>query len=217
MTIRAQTGNSDIGLSVRWGLKGELTSARARLSTGGPADQTRKRAGRKRARRRLRSCTKRISPTTRVEPPARRVRSDGRFRGAIIRHPSRYPSSRAMASRSAASAVRKRAPGEVLAAGGRVLTSAESKDLNERLPLEATFMTSALTGTAPLEEVANKEKQLPRAFISADGFHITPACRTYLAPLIQGEAYPPFKHGLPEYVTLTNRAVPKKLHTDFAL
>ena len=40
---------------------------------------------------------------------------------------------------------------------------------------------------------------------------------TYLAPLIQGEAYPPFKHGLPEYVTLTNRAVPKKLHTDFTL
>src|SRR5215510_5253704 len=72
-------------------------------------------------------------------------------------------------------------------------------------------------GMTPLEEVANKEKQLPRAFISADGFHITPACRTYLAPLIQGEAYPPFKHGLPEYVTLTNRAVPKKLHTDFTL
>ena len=72
-------------------------------------------------------------------------------------------------------------------------------------------------GMAPLEEVANQEKHMPRAFISADGFHITPACRTYLAPLIQGEAYPPFKDGLPEYMTLTNRAVPKKLHTDFTL
>ncbi len=72
-------------------------------------------------------------------------------------------------------------------------------------------------GMAPLEEVANREKQLPGAFISADGFHITPACHTYLAPLIQGEAYPPFKDGLPEYVTLTNRAVPKKLHTAFTL
>ena len=72
-------------------------------------------------------------------------------------------------------------------------------------------------GMAPLEEVANQEKRLPRAFISADGFHITPACRTYLAPLIQGEAYPPFKHGLPDYVTLTHRVVPKKLHTDFTL
>jgi 6-phosphofructokinase 1 len=72
-------------------------------------------------------------------------------------------------------------------------------------------------GRAPLQEVANKEKHMPHAFISADGFHITPACRTYLTPLIQGEAYPPFKHGLPEYVRLTNRAVPKKLRTAFTL
>ena len=72
-------------------------------------------------------------------------------------------------------------------------------------------------GMTPLEEVANKEKQMPRAFISADGFHITPACRTYLTPLIQGEAYPPFKHGLPDYVRLTNRAVPKKLRRDFTI
>jgi 6-phosphofructokinase 1 len=72
-------------------------------------------------------------------------------------------------------------------------------------------------GMAPLEDVANKEKQMPREFISADGFHITRACRTYLVPLIQGEDYPPFKQGLPDYVTLKNRAVPKKLHTDFKL
>jgi len=72
-------------------------------------------------------------------------------------------------------------------------------------------------GMAPLAEVANQEKRLPREFISADGFHITPQCRTYLAPLIQGEDYPPFKNGLPDYVTLKNRAVPKKLRTDFTL
>ena len=72
-------------------------------------------------------------------------------------------------------------------------------------------------GMAPLEDVANKEKKMPREFISADGFHITQACRTYLVPLIQGEDYPPFKHGLPDYVTLKNRAVPKKLHTEFKL
>ena len=72
-------------------------------------------------------------------------------------------------------------------------------------------------GMAPLEEVANQEKSLPRTFISADGFHITPACRTYLTPLIQGEAYPPFKDGLPDYVRLMNRAVPKKLPTAFTL
>ena len=72
-------------------------------------------------------------------------------------------------------------------------------------------------GMAQLEEVANKEKMMPREFISADGFHITQQCRTYLAPLIQGEDYPPFKNGLPDYVTLKNRTVPKKLNTDFKI
>jgi 6-phosphofructokinase 1 len=72
-------------------------------------------------------------------------------------------------------------------------------------------------GMAQLEEVANQEKMMPREFISVDGFHITQQCRTYLAPLIQGEDYPPFKHGLPDYVTLKNRAVPKKLNTDFKM
>ena len=64
---------------------------------------------------------------------------------------------------------------------------------------------------AYLEEVANHEKFLPREYISKDGFHITEACREYLAPLIQGEDYPPYKNGLPEYVILKNVAVSKKL------
>jgi len=38
-----------------------------------------------------------------------------------------------------------------------------------------------------------------------------------LAPLIVGEAYPPFKNGLPDYVKLRNVSVPKKLTTDFAV
>ncbi len=65
--------------------------------------------------------------------------------------------------------------------------------------------------TAPLDKVANVEKMMPPEFISADGFGITDACRTYLAPLIMGEAYPPFKNGLPQYVQLKNIAVEKKL------
>ncbi len=69
----------------------------------------------------------------------------------------------------------------------------------------------------PLAEVANREKLLPRDFISADGFGITEAARRYLAPLIVGEAYPPFKHGLPDYIKLRNAAVPKKLTTEFAV
>ncbi len=64
---------------------------------------------------------------------------------------------------------------------------------------------------APLAKVANVEKKMPRGFISRDGFGITDACREYLAPLIKGEEYPPYKNGLPHYVKLKNVAVEKKL------
>lgn len=66
-------------------------------------------------------------------------------------------------------------------------------------------------GAAPLAEVANVEKKMPRGFISRDGFHITAACRRYLEPLIKGEDYPPYRNGLPRYVRLKNVAVAKKL------
>ena len=72
-------------------------------------------------------------------------------------------------------------------------------------------------GSAPLSKVANKEKMMPRSFISKDGFGITPKCRTYLEPLIKGEDYPPYKKGLPRYVRLKNVAVAKKLDTEFEL
>ncbi|WP_431274915.1 6-phosphofructokinase [Variovorax ureilyticus] len=66
-------------------------------------------------------------------------------------------------------------------------------------------------GAAPLDAVANTEKFMPRDFISEDGYGITDKCRRYLLPLIQGEDYPAYSHGLPVYVTLANHAVPKKL------
>src|ERR1700736_1038660 len=72
-------------------------------------------------------------------------------------------------------------------------------------------------GHIPLAEVANKEKKLPPDFISADGFGITDACRRYLEPLIGGEAYPPYKDGLPEYVRIKGVAVRRKLKTQFKI
>lgn len=66
-------------------------------------------------------------------------------------------------------------------------------------------------GEAPLSAVANVERKMPADFISADGFHITEACRTYLQPLIEGEDPPPFQNGLPDYVRLKNVAVARKL------
>ena len=73
------------------------------------------------------------------------------------------------------------------------------------------------TGTAPLDKVANVEKKMPRDYITDDGFHITDKCRRYLSPLIQGEDYPPYADGVPQYVTLKNAAVPRKLKTAFEL
>lgn len=70
---------------------------------------------------------------------------------------------------------------------------------------------------ANLAEVANVEKKMPLEFISADGFGITENCRRYLQPLIEGEDYPPYAGGLPDYVTLKNVAVPKKLATSFSV
>ena len=66
-------------------------------------------------------------------------------------------------------------------------------------------------GKAPLSEVANVEKMMPREFISTDGFGITEACRAYLVPLIRGEDYPPYEDGMPRYVTLKNAPVARKL------
>jgi 6-phosphofructokinase 1 len=70
---------------------------------------------------------------------------------------------------------------------------------------------------APLAKVANVEKMLPREFISDDGYGITAKARAYLAPLIKGEAPPPFKDGLPRYVRLRNVPVPKKLDSEFKI
>ena len=70
-------------------------------------------------------------------------------------------------------------------------------------------------GSAPLSKVANVEKMMPKGFISRDGFSITPKCRAYLEPLIKGEDYPPYKNGMPQYVTIKKVMVPKKLDTDF--
>ncbi|RTZ74768.1 MAG: diphosphate--fructose-6-phosphate 1-phosphotransferase [Gammaproteobacteria bacterium] len=72
-------------------------------------------------------------------------------------------------------------------------------------------------GEAPLSEVANVEKMMPMEYITEDGFGITDACKEYLYPLIQGEAYPPYDdNGMPKYVTLKGVAVPRKL-ADFEI
>ena len=72
-------------------------------------------------------------------------------------------------------------------------------------------------GKAALADVANVEKMMPMDFISEDGFFITDKCRDYLLPLIEGENYPPYKNGLPDYVTLKLKSVKKIINSDFKI
>jgi 6-phosphofructokinase len=67
-------------------------------------------------------------------------------------------------------------------------------------------------GETSLGRVANREKMMPKSYITDDGFGITPAARRYLAPLIQGEDYPPYdRDGLPRYVRMKKVLARKKL------
>jgi len=67
-------------------------------------------------------------------------------------------------------------------------------------------------GETTLGRVANREKMMPKSYIAADGFGITAAARRYLAPLIQGEDYPPYgRDGLPKYVRMKKVLLAKKL------
>ena len=72
-------------------------------------------------------------------------------------------------------------------------------------------------GHVPLDRVANAERTLPPGYIRADGWGISDACRRYLAPLIQGEDYPPYRDGLPVYARLRNVLAGKRLQTSFEL
>jgi 6-phosphofructokinase 1 len=70
-------------------------------------------------------------------------------------------------------------------------------------------------GQADLNRIANREKKMPRSFITRNGMGITAQCRQYLAPLMAGEDYPPYRDGLPQYIRLKNIAVKKKLASRF--
>ena len=65
------------------------------------------------------------------------------------------------------------------------------------------------TGSA--DESREKEKQMPRGYVTPDGFGITTKARAYLAPLIQGEDYPPYANGLPRYARLKAVLAPQVL------
>ena len=70
-------------------------------------------------------------------------------------------------------------------------------------------------GSTDLGNVANNEKMMPKNYITSNGYGITKACKEYMRPLINGEAYPPYKGGLPVFCELKNKLVPKRLKSKF--
>ncbi|MCI2046981.1 MAG: 6-phosphofructokinase [Faecalibacterium sp.] len=58
------------------------------------------------------------------------------------------------------------------------------------------------TVTVPVGQVANREKKVPREWITADGMQVTDAFVHYAAPLIQGEAAPVWQNGVPCHLHL---------------
>lgn len=102
---------------------------------------------------------------------------------------------------------------QAYALGKAAVEMALSGEHNKMLTLERQpgGVYRWVIGAVALEKVANVERKMPRAFISADGFGITQACVDYLLPLIEGEAYPAYHQGLPQYARLQNKLLPKKL------
>ena len=72
-------------------------------------------------------------------------------------------------------------------------------------------------GEVALARVANREKMMPRRYITKDGFGVTAAGRRYLEPLVRGEDYPPYRNGIPLYTTVKGAPVVPQLNTEFVL
>lgn len=67
------------------------------------------------------------------------------------------------------------------------------------------------TGLAPLSDIANGVKKLPREWINEDGVSMNFQFLRYAQPLIQGETVVPFDNGLPAFAKLDKVRVDKQL------
>lgn len=61
---------------------------------------------------------------------------------------------------------------------------------------------TVIISSSPVNEIANKVKTVPDAYINEDGNGITDEGLRYLAPLIIGERRPVFENGMPKHIIL---------------
>jgi 6-phosphofructokinase 1 len=67
------------------------------------------------------------------------------------------------------------------------------------------------TGLAPLSEIANGVKKLPREWINEDGVSMNFQFLRYAQPLVQGEVAVPYENGAPVFARLDKARVDKQL------
>ena len=68
-----------------------------------------------------------------------------------------------------------------------------------------------LTGLIALREAVDGVKRLPAEWINENGISMNQQFLKYAQPLVEGESFPSFANGLPEYVRLRGRRVERRL------
>ncbi|MDR0352852.1 MAG: 6-phosphofructokinase [Opitutaceae bacterium] len=119
-----------------------------------------------------------------------------------------------MAQRAAAHAGSKADADEAFLAGQAAVKAAvleAETDKMVTLVRGDTDHYSCETGLAPLADIANGVKKLPREWINEDGVSMSHQFVRYAQPLIQGETAVPHETGLPVYARLDKIRVDKLL------
>lgn len=118
-----------------------------------------------------------------------------------------------MMQRAAAHCVSLADNNEAFLAGQAAVRAAVSGETGKMVTLlrAEKEIYECVTGLSPLSEIANGVKQVPSDWINENGISMNQAFTKYAQPLIQGEKYPEYTDGLPEFVRLRGRRVEKTL------
>ncbi len=115
--------------------------------------------------------------------------------------------------RAAAHAASKTDSDEAFLAGQAAVEAAINGETDKMVTLVRgeTDHYTCETGLAPLAEIANGVKKLPREWINEDGVSMNFQFLRYAQPLIQGEIALPYDNGVPVYARLDKSRVDKAL------
>jgi len=118
-----------------------------------------------------------------------------------------------MAQRAAAHAGSKADADEAFLAGQAAVKAAIAGETDKMVTLLRGDQDhyTVETGLAPLSDIANGVKKLPREWINEDGVSMNHQFHRYAQPLIQGETAVPFDNGLPAFAKLDKVRIDKQL------